>query len=103
MEEKELLKAIRAKAKDIKGLRGVGNKNPRFKTWHVSTLGLLKNLPKNFTKQANSFKSLAFTDTKYHRTSRPSESDDIQIFNRDLEEALKILKSIKPLKKPEQE
>lgn len=103
MDEKELQKAFSSKVKEIKALRDLGSRNLKFKNWHVSTLSLLKHLPKEFTKQANEFKRLAFTDTKYHRSKRPEESEDIQIFNKDLDSAAKILKSIKPSKQKDQE
>jgi len=99
MEKKELLKSLENKLKEIDNIRNLNSKDLRFKSWHVSTLSVLKHLSANHTKEANLFKKLNFTDTKYHRGSGVFNPSDARKYKEDLDAAEKILRSILPAKK----
>jgi hypothetical protein len=90
----ELLKKINKKIKEIKSLRTLNSKDFKFKTWHISTINLLKMLPPEFARDAGDFKKLTFADTKYHRGARPFNPSDNTRYMEDLNNAEKILKKI---------
>jgi hypothetical protein len=94
MEIKEIINNLNAKLKEIKNLRNLNAKEPRFKSWHVSTVALLKSLPGIYFKDVCSFKKLTFTDTKYHRDKKVYNTSDIDKYNSDLVEAENVLKRI---------
>ncbi len=96
---KELLEKIDKKLKEIKLLRNLSSKDFRFKTWHASTINLLKMLPSDFINNINDFKKLTFTDTKYHRGTRPFNPLDNTRYVEDLDHALNILKKITSVKR----
>jgi len=97
--ELELLEKISKKLKEIKSLKNLNNKDFRFKTWHVSTVNLLKMLPPDFSAGINNFKKLTFTDTKYHRGDRPFVPSASTKYLEDLDHAANILKKIILVKK----
>ncbi|MGM0366462.1 MAG: hypothetical protein ACQEP5_07990 [Actinomycetota bacterium] len=87
----KISKAIKSKIKDIDKLMELDSRHPRFKTWQVSTMSILKNLPPEFNHTVKDFKKLTFEDTKYHRGKNlydPSQKDK---FIEDLQAAKKIL------------
>ena len=59
MEEKEIIKGIKEKIKEIKDLRKFNSRDFKFKSWHVSTLGLLKSLQPAHSREINAFKKHA--------------------------------------------
>jgi len=94
MEEKEIIKGIKEKIKEIKDLRKFNSRDFKFKSWHVSTLNLLRNLQPTHSREFNAFKKLSFADTKYHRDMKASANEDLNKFAQDLEKAKEILGSI---------
>ncbi|MBC7334275.1 MAG: hypothetical protein H5T85_07465 [Actinobacteria bacterium] len=82
------------KVKEVKNLINLNNKDPKFRNWYASTITLLKNLPPVYFKEVNSFKKLAFSDTRYHRTKKPFNSLDENKYTQDLKTAEEILKTI---------
>jgi len=94
MEEKEIIKGIKEKIKEIKDLRKFNSRDFKFKNWHVSTLNLLKGLQSTHSREINAFKKLSFAETKYHRNIKASTSEDLNKFAEDLENAEEILKRI---------
>ncbi len=100
---KELLDKLNKKLKEIDSLKNLNNKDFKFKTWHVSTINLLKTLPKDFINEVNDFKKLTFSDTKYHRGARPFNPLNNTKYIEDLDSAGKILKKIIPAKKESKE
>ena len=94
MEEKEIIKGIEEKIKEIKNLRKFNSRDFKFKSWHVSTLNLLRSLQSKHSREINAFKKLSFADTKYHRDMKASAAEDLNKFAQDLEKAEEILKSI---------
>jgi len=94
MEEKEIIKGIKEKIKEIKDLRKFNSRDFKFKSWHVSTLNLLRSLQSTHSREINAFKKLSFADTKYHRDMKASTTEDLNKFAQDLEKAGAILKSI---------
>ena len=94
MEEKEIIKDIKEKIKEIKGLSKFNSRDFKFKSWHVSTLNLLRSLQPKHPREINAFKKLSFADTKYHRDTKASTAEDLNKFAEDLEKAEEILKSI---------
>ncbi|MDD3818475.1 MAG: hypothetical protein PHG41_01350 [Actinomycetota bacterium] len=94
MIDKELLEKINKKLGEIKTLRNLNSKDPAFKNWHVSTISLLKMLPREFTRDVNDFKKLTFTDTGYHRGNKPFSAADNTRYLEDLDNSAKILKKI---------
>ena len=95
MEEKEILKNLKEKLKEIKTLRNLNGKDFKFKSWHISTLNLLRSLsPRIYSKNLNDFKKLTFTDTKYHRDKKDFNATDLEKYNEDLSKAEDILKKI---------
>jgi hypothetical protein len=94
MEEKEIIKGIKEKIKEIKDLRKFNSRDFKFKNWHVSTLNLLRSLQPKHSKEINAFKKLSFADTKYHRDMKASANEDLTKFAEDLEKAKEILNSI---------
>ncbi len=94
MEEKEIIKAIKEKIKEIKDLRKFNSRDFKFKSWHVSTMNLLRNLPSMHSKEINAFKKLSFADTKYHRDTKASAGEDLTKFAEDLDKAQEILSRI---------
>ncbi|MCL4417969.1 MAG: hypothetical protein M1365_15005 [Actinobacteria bacterium] len=94
MEEKEIIKAIKEKIKEVKDLRKFNSKDFKFKSWHVTTLNLLRSLQPKYSKENHEFKKLSFTDTKYHRDMKVSATEDLNKFAEDLGKAEEILKRI---------
>jgi hypothetical protein len=94
MEEKEIIKGIKEKIKEIKDLRKFNSRDFKFKSWHVSILNLLRNLQSKHSREINAFKKLSFADTKYHRDIKASTAEDLNKFAQDLEKAEEILKKI---------
>jgi len=94
MEEKEIIKGIKEKIKEIKDLRKFNSRDVKFKSWHISTLNLLRNLQPAHSREINAFKKLSFADTKYHRDMKASASEDLNKFAEDLEKAKEILNRI---------
>jgi hypothetical protein len=94
MEEKEIKKGIKEKIKEIKDLRKANSRDFKFKSWHVSTLNLLRSLQPAHSSEINTFKKLSFADTKYHRNMKASTTEDLNKFAEDLEKAEEILKGI---------
>jgi hypothetical protein len=94
MEEKEIIKGIKEKIKEIKDLRKFNSRDFKFKSWHVSTLNLLRSLQPKHSREINAFKKLSFADTKYHRDMKASTTEDLNKFAEDLEKAEQILKRI---------
>jgi hypothetical protein len=103
MIDKELLEKINKKLEEIKTLRDLNSKDPGFKTWHASTINLLKMLPREFIRDVNSFKKLTFADTGYHRGNKPFSPADNTRYMEDLDNAGKILKKILPAKRETKE
>ncbi|MEA2016132.1 MAG: hypothetical protein U9O59_05455 [Actinomycetota bacterium] len=103
MMDKELSGKISKKLKDINSLKALNSKDLKFKTWHVSTMNLLKMLPPDFINELNDFKKLTFSDTKYHRGTKPFNPLDNTKYREDLDSAGKILKKIIPAKKESKE
>ncbi len=97
--DKELSEKINKKLKEAGPLRNLNSKDFRFKTWHASTMNLLKMLPSDFTRDINDFKKLTFTDTKYHRGNKPFSSSDNTKYLEDLDNTIKILEKITSAKK----
>lgn len=97
--DKELLEKIDKKLKEIKSLRNLNSRDFRFKTWHASTINLLKMLPSDFARDINDFKKLTFTDTKYHRDNRPFSTSGNTKYLEDLDNTVNILKKITSAKK----
>ncbi|MFO7928812.1 MAG: hypothetical protein R6U35_04010 [Candidatus Humimicrobiaceae bacterium] len=96
--DQKLIKNIRSKIKEIKNMQNLSSKHPKFKSWHASTLALLKGLPPEKTKVLNEFKKLTFEDTKYHRGKNVFEPAFDQKFVDDLNQAKKILTKLTPKK-----
>ena len=94
MEEKEIIKGIKEKIKEIKDLRKFNSRDFKFKSWHVSTLNLLRSLHSTHSREINAFKKLSFADTKYHRDMKASTTEDLNKFAEDLEKAKEILNRI---------
>ena len=95
MEEKEIIKGIKEKIKEIKDLGKFNSRDFKFKSWHVSTLNLLRSLqPPKHSKEIHEFKKLSFADTKYHRDMKASTTEDLNKFAEDLEKAKEILNRI---------
>ena len=94
MEEKEIIKGIKEKIKEIKDLRKFNSRDFKFKSWHVSTLNLLRSLQPTHSREINAFKKLSFADTKYHRNMKASTIEDLNKFAEDLEKAEEILNRI---------
>mgnify|MGYP005850921483 CR=1 FL=1 len=94
MDNKEKLNSLNNRLKEIKSLRNLNAREPRFKSWHISTLSLLKNLSGVYLKDINNFKKLSFTDTSYHRGKNIYNPADTDKYNGDLSEAENILKKI---------
>lgn len=99
MELDESIENLKPKLKEIKNLRNLNNKDLKFKSWYVSTINLLKNLPSSYSKEVNSFKKLTFTDTKYHRGKKLFSPLNDNKYNQDLTNAEEILKKIIQTKK----
>src|SRR4030066_992634 len=99
MMDKELSEKINKKLKEAGHLRNLNSKDFRFKTWHASTMNLLKMLPSDFTRDINDFKKLTFTDTKYHRGNKPFSTSDNTKYLEDLDNTVKILEKITSAKK----
>ena len=99
MEEKELLKSLRSKLKEINDIRNLNSKDLKFKSWHISTINTLKRLPSSHSREVNIFKKLNFTDTKYHRGKKIFNPSDERKYREDLDSALEILKKITSSKK----
>ena len=99
MIKKELLDKIAKRLKEIKTIRNLSSRDFRFKNWHASTINLLKALPSDFIIDANDFKKLTFTDTKYHRGKKFFNPEDDTRYREDLDSAAKILKKITSIKK----
>ena len=97
--DKELSEKINKKLKEAGHLRNLNSKDFRFKTWHASTMNLLKMLPSDFTRDINDFKKLTFTDTKYHRGNKPFSTSDNTKYLEDLDNTVKILEKITSAKK----
>lgn len=94
MEEKEIIKNLKEKIKEISGLGNLNSRDFKFKSWHVSTLNLLRSLPPRiYSNFLNDFKKLTFTDTKYHRDKKDFNTD-MEKYGKDLTEAEEILKKI---------
>jgi hypothetical protein len=97
MEEKEIIKNLKEKIKEISNLGNLNSRDFKFKSWHVSTLNMLRSLPPRiYSKFLNDFKKLTFTDTKYHRDKKDFNSD-IEKYSEDLAKAEEILKRITKL------
>jgi len=94
MEKKEIIKGIKEKIKEIKDLRKFNSRDFKFKSWHVSTMNLLRSLQPTHSREINAFKKLSFADTKYHKDIKASTTEDLNKFAEDLEKAKEILKSI---------
>ena len=94
MEEKEIIKGIKEKIKEIKDLRKFNSRDFKFKSWHVSTLNLLRGLQPTHSREINAFKKLSFADTKYHRDMNAFTTEDLNKFAEDLEKAKEILNRI---------
>lgn len=94
MEKKEIIKGIKEKIKEIKDLRKFNSRDFKFKSWHVSTMNLLRSLQPTHSREINAFKKLSFADTKYHRDMKASTTEDLDKFALDLEKAEEILKRI---------
>ena len=94
MEEKEIIKGIKEKIKEIKDLRKFNSRDFKFKNWHVSTLNLLRSLQPTHSRETNAFKKLSFADTKYHRNMKASTTEDLNKFAEDLGKAEEILSRI---------
>jgi hypothetical protein len=94
MEEKEIIKGIKEKIKEIKDLRKFNSRDFKFKSWHVGTLNLLRSLQPTHSREINAFKKLSFADTKYHRNMKESATEDLNKFAEDLEKAKEILNRI---------
>src|SRR4030042_7002705 len=99
MMDKELSEKINKKLKEAGHLRNLNSKDFRFKTWHASTMNLLRMLPSDFTRDINDFKKLTFTDTKYHRGNKPFSTSDNTKYLEDLDNTVKILEKITSAKK----
>jgi len=95
MIDEKLLEKINKKIKEINSLKNLSNKDLKFRTWHISTVNLLKMLPSDFIKETSDFKKLTFSDTKYHRGSKPYITSDNTRYIEDLYKASKILKKKK--------
>lgn len=98
-ELQELLDKINKKLKEINSLKGLSSKDFKFKTWHATTINILKMLPSDFISDVNNFKKLTFSDTKYHRGAKPFNPLDNAKFIEDLNNASIILKKITSVKK----
>ncbi len=98
MDEK-ILGKINKKIKEINSLKNLNSKDLKFKTWHISTVNLLKMLPSDFIRDTGDFKKLTFSDTKYHRGAKPFGTSDNTRYVEDLDKASKILKKITSVKK----
>jgi hypothetical protein len=99
MEEKEIIKNLKEKLKEIKTLRNLNSKDFKFKSWHISTLNLLRSFPPGiYSKNLNNFKKLSFTDTKYHRDKKDFNTTDLEKYNDNLNKAEDILKKITSIK-----
>ncbi len=94
MIDKELIEKIDKKLKETKSLRNLNSRDPGFKNWHVSTINLLKMLPRQFARDVNNFKKLTFADTGYHRGNKPFSPADNTKYLQDLDNAVNILKKI---------
>ncbi|MBM3706883.1 MAG: hypothetical protein FJW69_00865 [Actinobacteria bacterium] len=94
MEKKEIINSLNSRLKEIKNLRNLTAREPRFKNWHVSTIALLKNLSGTYFKDIGRFKKLSFSDTKYHRGKNIYNPADTDRYNLDLAAAENILKRI---------
>lgn len=94
MEEKEIKKGIKEKIKEIKDLRKFSSRDFKFKSWHVGTINLLRNLQTTHSREISEFKKLSFTDTKYHRDKKSSAVEDLNKFAEDLDKAEEILNRI---------
>ena len=94
----KFVKNIKSKVSEIKDIQKFNSKHPRFKSWHASTLSLLKNLPPEKTKILNEFKKLTFEDTKYHRGKNVFEPAFEKKFVDDLNKAKRLLSRLIPKK-----
>jgi hypothetical protein len=101
--DKETIDKINKKLKEINSLKSLSSRDFKFKTWHASTINLLKMLPRDFINDVNNFKKLSFSDTKYHRGGKPFNPPDNTRYIEDLDSAGKILKKIIPVKKESKE
>ena len=101
--DKEILDKLNKKSKEINSLKTLSNRDFKFKTWHASTINLLKMLPRDFINEINNFKKLSFSDTGYHRGGGPFNPLDNTRYLEDLDSASKILKKIIPVKKESKE
>ena len=101
--DKETIDKINKKLKEINSLKSLSSRDFKFKTWHASTINLLKMLPRDFINDVNNFKKLAFSDTKYHRGGKSFNPPDNTRYIEDLDSAGKILKKLIPLKKESKE
>jgi len=100
---KEMIDKLSKKLKEIDSLKALSSRDFKFKTWHASTVNILKMLPRDFINEINNFKKLSFSDTKYHRGGGPFNPLDNTRYLEDLDSASKILKKIIPVKKENKE
>lgn len=94
MKINEIINSLNKKLKEIKNIRNLNSREPGFKSWYVSTLSVLKNLPGTYFKDVAGFKKISFTDTKYHRGKNIYNPADTNRYNMGLSEAENILKRI---------
>ncbi|MDD3777310.1 MAG: hypothetical protein PHN32_06870 [Actinomycetota bacterium] len=94
----KIIKGIKDKIKEVEKLRDFDARHPRFRAWHVSTIGLLKLLPAEFKGKLAEFKKLSFEDTKYRRGKNLYDPAQNQKYLEDLSAAASLLSSLIPKK-----